>query len=59
MHLPGIRSVLFRVMGLVKNEKVDLVDRDERMHETLGQYLGSADNDHVFVEHLPPSLPCP
>ena len=44
------------MMGLVKDKKVYLINRNERMRQALMEYLSCTNNDHVFLEDLPPSL---
>lgn len=56
---PGISVILLGVVGLVKDEKIDFVHRYEGVHETLVQYFGSTNNDHIFGEDIFPFFLCP
>ena len=47
--------ILLGMMRFVKDQEVDLVERDEGMHETLIQNLGGADYHHVIFEKLLPN----
>ncbi len=47
------------VMSFVEDEHVDLVDRDERVHETLIENIGRADDDHVLAEISVPYILAP
>lgn len=42
------------MMCLVKDKKINLIHRDERMHEALMQYFCSTNNDHVVSKDLVP-----
>jgi len=42
------------MMCFVEYKEIDLVDGDERMQETVVQYLCSENNGHVVVEMLVP-----
>jgi len=46
-------------VSFVKNQKIDLIHRDERVVKTLTKNFSSADNDHVFREVLLPKLLAP
>ena len=47
--------ILLGMMRFVEDQEVDLVKRDEGMHETLIQNLGGADYHHVIFEKLFPN----
>lgn len=55
----GIRVVLLRVVRFVENQKIDLVDGDKSMHETLIQNFCCANNDHILLEMLFPDASMP
>lgn len=44
------------MVGFIKDEKINLIDRNECMHKTLKEYLCCAYNDHVFCKVLLPSF---
>lgn len=46
--------IFLRMMRFVEYEKINLIDRNERVHEALVQYLCSANNDHVVSKDLVP-----
>lgn len=48
--------VLLGVVGLIEDEKVDIIDRYEGVHQALIEYLCCAHNDFVFRKVLCPSL---
>ena len=56
---PGISVILLGMVGLVKDEKIDFVHRYEGVHETLVQYFGSTNNNHIFGEDFFPGSPSP
>lgn len=47
------------MVRLVEDEEIDLIHRNEGMHQALIEDLGCTDNDHIFCEHFPPSPLCP
>lgn len=49
-----IRIVLLGVMSFIEDEKVDLSDVDERVHQTLLEDVGCTDNDFVLSKMLVP-----
>ena len=42
--------VFLRMVRLVEDEEVDLINRNECMHKALIQDVGSTNNDHVVSE---------
>lgn len=59
LYLLRIRVILLRMVRLVKNQEIDLINGDESMHETLIQDFGRADDDQILLEMLfpDPSMP--
>ena len=51
--------VFLCMMCLIEDKKVDLVDGNERVHETLVEDFCRTDDNHVFLEYLPPGFLCP
>ena len=47
------------MVGFVEDEQVDLAHGHERMHQTLIEHIGSADDDHVLLEVGPPDFVAP
>lgn len=46
--------ILFGVMSFVNDEKIYLSHGNERVHQTLIQYLGRTDDCHILLEMLIP-----
>ena len=47
------------MMGFVEDEQIDLAHRHERMHQTLIEHVGGADDDHVLLEVGAPDFLAP
>ena len=55
----GVGMVLLGMMGLVEDEKINLVDVDEGVMQALVENLCCADNGHVVGKHALPQFLAP
>ena len=51
--------ILFCVMRLIEDEKIDLLECYERMEQTLIENFCCANNDHIFLEVFLPNFLVP
>ena len=58
-YLLRIGVVLLRMVRFVEYQKIDLVNGDESVHETLIQNFSRAHNDHIFGKMLLPDASMP